>query len=141
MHLHFEDLDPAQVATIVAAAHGAGVTSTTIGAIAPAPPPQSTVAAPPAPVAPPAAPPSAPPPAPAPPAAAPAAPPPAASTPGQDPALIAAMQTHVKVHKAPSLKHILTKFGLNKVTDANAEQAEWLKQFFASGKTGPEAWA
>jgi hypothetical protein len=131
-HLHFEDVSPAQVAAIMAAAHGAGAAA-----------PQTNVALPPAGAAPPPpAAPAAPPPAPVAPAAPPPppAPVPAASTPGSDPALTAKMQQHVQTHKAASLKHVLAKMGLTKVTDANAEQAAWLHQFFDSGVSGPQAW-
>lgn len=131
-HLHFEDLNPTQVAAIMAAAHGAGAAGTGV-ALAPAAPAGAT---PPPPAAAPAAPPAAP--------VAPVAPPappvaPAAASPGSDPALIDQMQQHVRVHKAASLKHILGKLGIAKLTDANAAQAAWVKQVFDTGLPGPQA--
>lgn len=132
-HLHFEDASPAQIAALMTAAHGAGIAPAAPAASAL--PPPATAAAPPPPAA------ALPPPA-APPAAAappPPAPVPAATSPGSDPALLEKMQAHVRTHKAASLKHILGKVNLVKVTDANAAQAAWLHQVFDSGLPGPQA--
>lgn len=105
----------------------------------PPPPPAQHLAAPPPPTGQPAAPPSAQPSAPPPAAAAapppPPPPPPAAAAGNANPLVnevLAVMQTYSATHKAAGVKAILAKCGLQKVTDANDAQLQWLKAAFAS---------
>lgn len=121
---------------------GGGALPPSAHAQTPPPPPQTASPGAPmtaqagAPPPPPSAGAGAPPPAPA--SAAPPPPPPPQPQAQANPkaaAVLAAMQLYSKTHKAAGVKAVLGICKLDKVTDANDAQLDWLKQAFDSNAT------